>query len=123
MRVTSLLNSRTGLASIAVACKHLDTTRSYSIMRAIAKWTNGSDQTVHFVTKFLARDKDSLELIESWLHRYKNTTVSDQHDRVVQPPAPSAPSAGSIPVPLAHLSSESEKKKQNIPRTAAPFSP
>ena len=122
-RVTSLLNSRTGLASIAMACKHLDTTRSYSIMRAIAKWTNGSDQTVHFVTKFLARDKDSLELIESWLHRYKNTTVSDQHDRVVQPPAPSAPSAGSKPVPLAHLSSESEKKKQNIPRTAAPFSP
>ena len=92
-------------------------------MRAIAKWTNGSDQTVHFVTKFLARDKDSLELIESWLHRYKNTTFSYQHDRVVQPPAPSAPSAGSIPVPLAHLSSESEKEKQDIPRTAAPFSP
>ena len=62
-RVTSLLNSRTGLASIAMACKHLDATRSYTIMKAIAKWTNGSTQTVHYVTKFLARDKESLELM------------------------------------------------------------
>jgi hypothetical protein len=122
-RVTSLLNSRTGLASIAMACKHLDATRSYTIMKAIAKWTNGSTQTVHYVTKFLARDKESLELMESWLHRYKKSKVSDQRDCVVQPPAPSAGSKLYKPVPLAHLSSENEKNKQDSPRTAAPFSP